>query len=63
VFLNDTGNLAYLLKSSKPKIIKGNQMSSKIAVLTLDPLTQSINKQNKVNTNAVYVLLYTAGTM
>lgn len=42
-----------MLKSSKPKTIKGNSLNSKIAVLTLDPLTQSINKQGKVNTNKV----------
>jgi len=36
-------------------------MGSKIAVLTLDPLTQSINKQAKVSTNKMYVYVESDG--
>ncbi len=43
-----------MLKSSRSKSIKGNQIGSKIAVLALEPLTKSINKEGKVNTNKVY---------
>ncbi len=50
-----------MIKSGKPKSIKGNILGSKIAGLTLDPLTKSINKLGKADTNKVYLWIYTAG--
>lgn len=44
-----------MIKSGKPKSIKGNILGSKIAGLTLDPLTKSINKFGKADTNKVYL--------
>lgn len=52
-FVNDALNLSWILKSGKPKSIKGNILGSKIAGLTLDPLTKSINKLGKADTNKV----------
>ena len=34
-FVNDAMNLSYMIKSSRSKTIKGNQMGSKIAALSL----------------------------
>lgn len=51
-----------MVKSGKPKSIKGNVLGSKIAGLTLDPLTKSINKQGKADTNRMYSLPHSAGT-
>ena len=51
MFVNDAQNLSYMIKSSRTKTMKGNQMGSKIAALTLEPLTKSINKHGKANTN------------
>jgi hypothetical protein len=53
-FVNDALNLSWVIKSGKPKSIKGNVLGSKIAGLTLDPLTKSINKQGKADTNRMY---------
>ena len=53
MFVNDAQNLCYMIKSSRTKTMKGNQMGSKITALALDPLTKSINKLGKVNTNKV----------
>ena len=50
-----------MIKSGKPKSIKGNILGSKIAGLTLDPLTKSINKFGKADTNKVYMWINTAG--
>jgi hypothetical protein len=50
-FVNDAVNLSLVIKSSRPKMVKGNFLGSKIVGLTLEPLTQSINKNGKVNTN------------
>lgn len=44
-----------MIKSGRPKEIKGNPVNSKIAGLILNPLTQSINKTGKVNTNKMYI--------
>ena len=52
-FINDALNLSWIIKSGKPKSIKGNILGSKIAGLTLDPLTKSINKLGKTDTNKV----------
>lgn len=52
-FINDALNLSWIIKSGKPKSIKGNILGSKIAGLTLDPLTKSINKLGKADTNKV----------
>lgn len=52
-FVNDALNLSWIIKSGKPKSIKGNVLGSKIAGLTLDPLTKSINKLGKADTNKV----------
>jgi hypothetical protein len=52
-FINDALNLSWVIKSGKPKTIKGNILGSKIAGLTLDPLTKSINKLGKADTNKV----------
>lgn len=62
-FINDALNLSWIIKSGKPKSIKGNILGSKIAGLTLDPLTKSINKFGKADTNKVYPLHHLAGTM
>lgn len=44
-YLNDIINLHNLLKTtSKPKLIRGNLIGTKILSLLLDPLTKSINK-------------------
>jgi hypothetical protein len=56
-------NLSWVLKSGRPKTIKGNYMSSKIAGLALEPVTQSINRTGKVNTGKVYLFLNLDGTM
>ena len=50
-----------MIKSGKPKSIKGNILGSKIAGLTLDPLTKSINKFGKADTNKVYMWINAAG--
>lgn len=60
-FVNDAMNLSYMIKSSRSKVIKGNQMGSKIAALSLDPLTKSINKQGRVNTSKMYHGIHSAG--
>jgi hypothetical protein len=44
-----------MIKSGKAKEIKGNYLNSKIVGLSLDPLTQSINKNGKVITNKMYI--------
>jgi hypothetical protein len=54
-FVNDAQNLAWTIKSGRPKTIKGNYLGSKIAGLSLQPLTQSINKTGKVQTNKMYL--------
>lgn len=54
-FVNDALNLSWIIKSGKPKFIKGNYLGSKIAGLTLDPLTKSINKLGKADTNKMYL--------
>ena len=61
-FVNDALNLSWVLKSGKPKTIKGNVLGSKIAGLTLEPLTKSINKLGKADTNRMYPVGYAAGT-
>ena len=54
-FVNDAMNLSWALKSGRPKTIKGNYIGSKIAGLALEPVTQSINKTGKVQTNRMYL--------
>jgi hypothetical protein len=53
-FISDALSLQWVIKSGKPKTIKGNYLGSKIAGLTLDPLTKNINKQGKASTNKMY---------
>jgi hypothetical protein len=50
-FVSDALNLSWVIKSGRPKTIKGNYLGCKIAGLALEPLTQSINKTGKVQTN------------
>lgn len=52
-FVNDALNLSWAIKSGRPKTIKGNYIGSKIAGLALEPVTQSINKTGKIQTNKV----------
>lgn len=61
-FVNDALNLSWVIKSGKPKSIKSNILGSKIAGLTLDPLTKSINKAGKADTNKMYSCGHSAGT-
>lgn len=53
-FISDALSLQWVIKSGKPKTIKGNYLGSKIAGLTLDPLTKNINKQGKASTNKIW---------
>lgn len=52
-FLEEVKNLSAILKSGRAKTIKGNYLGTKIAGLTLDPLTKSVNKDHRVNTGKV----------
>lgn len=61
-FVNDALNLSWIIKSAKPKSIKGNVLGSKIAGLTLEPLTKSINKTGKADTNRMYIEPHSVGT-
>jgi hypothetical protein len=60
-FVNDALNLSWIIKSGKPKFIKGNYLGSKITGLALDPLTKSINKFGKLDTNKMYFQFYIDG--
>jgi len=56
--MNDAQDLSWAIKSGRPKTIKGNYIGSKIAGLALEPVTQGINKQGKLQTNRMYILCY-----
>ena len=55
-FVNDAHDLSWAIKSGRPKTIKGNYIGSKIAGLALEPVTQGINKQGKLQTNRMYYI-------
>ena len=50
-FVNDALNLSWVIKAGRPKTIKGNFIGSKIAGMSLEPVTQSINRTGKVQTS------------
>lgn len=57
-FVNDAMNLSWVLKSGRPKTIKGNYIGSKIAGLALEPVTQTLNKTGKLQTSKMYFFCY-----
>jgi hypothetical protein len=61
--MNDAHDLSWAIKSGRPKTIKGNYIGSKIAGLALEPVTQGINKQGKLQTNRMYLTTYSVGAM
>ena len=62
-FVNDAFDLSWAIKSGRPKTIKGNYIGSKIAGLALEPITQGINKQGKLQTNRMYFFHHLVGAM
>ena len=60
-FVNDAFDLSWAIKSGRPKTIKGNYIGSKIAGLALEPITQGINKQGKLQTNRMYFFHHVVG--
>lgn len=60
-FVSDVQQLTYEIKGGRPKTMKGNYIGSKIAGLALEPVTQSINKTGKIQTNRMYLIYYLDG--
>lgn len=49
-FNNEIERLLQIIKNGKPKIIRGNYLSSKILSLALEPVTNNLNREHRLST-------------